>query len=163
MAPGLGLYLDEVFFEGYNAKQETEQQFVSKQIEKKEKNGKKSDAKIDGEGEERVRYIFDRFSFHRFLFFLKCFFVQSLGEVLKWSEEVSAIASMADFREGFIWPHIFHEVRLATKHKSSSKIFNIAFEYLKDKTIFLNYINNTYDNGVFRIETMSIFFTIWTT
>ena len=59
MAPGLGLYLDEVFFEGYNAKQETELQFISKQLEKKEKSGKKVDTKIEGDGEERVRNIQD--------------------------------------------------------------------------------------------------------
>lgn len=73
MAPGLGLYLDEVFFEGYNAKQETELQFISKQIEKKEKSGKKVDTKIEGDGEERVRKILDylliNISIHKIIFF----------------------------------------------------------------------------------------------
>ena len=59
MAPGLGLYLDEVFFEGYNAKQENELKFISKQDEKKAKKEKKGGTEIEGEGEERVRYKFD--------------------------------------------------------------------------------------------------------
>ena len=64
MAPGLGLYLDEVFFEGYNAKQEAELFFVTQRLEKKEKSGKKVDAKTEGESEERVRYFLNIFVFH---------------------------------------------------------------------------------------------------
>jgi hypothetical protein len=50
MAPGLGLYLDEVFFEAYNSKQEAELLFESKQKSKKSSSASTS-AKTEGEGE----------------------------------------------------------------------------------------------------------------
>jgi hypothetical protein len=50
MAPGLGLYLDEVFFEAYNTKQEAELLFESKQKSKKSSSASTS-AKTEGEGE----------------------------------------------------------------------------------------------------------------
>lgn len=64
MAPGLGLYLDEVFFESYNAKQENELKFVSLQNEKRAKKEKKGGVETEGEGEERVCYKFDCFIFY---------------------------------------------------------------------------------------------------
>jgi hypothetical protein len=129
MAPGLGLYLDEVFFEAYNTKQEAELLFESKQKSKKSSSASTSaktegDGEGGGEGEEKVSSIpsgptsFQRvdvvwhdipFTISLISSFLS-FVLQTLGEVLKWSEEEDAKASMASFREGFIWPHIFREV-----------------------------------------------------
>jgi hypothetical protein len=57
MAPGLGLYLDEVFFEAYNTKQEAELLFESKQKSKKSKSAStcaKIEGEGQGEGEEKV-------------------------------------------------------------------------------------------------------------
>jgi hypothetical protein len=73
MAPGLGLYLDEVFFEGYNAKQENELKFISKQDEKKAKKEKKGGTETEGEGEERVCNKFDYFIFYVFLQVCHCY------------------------------------------------------------------------------------------
>jgi hypothetical protein len=72
MAPGLGLYLDEVFFEGYNAKQENELKFISKQDEKKAKKEKKGGTETEGEGEERVRFKFDCSILYNLLLVCRC-------------------------------------------------------------------------------------------
>lgn len=78
MAPGVGLYLDELFFEGYNKKQDEEHKT---EIRKQNKKNKKSSGP-EGEGERVV------------------------GEVLRWSDNEEIKADMTAFREGVIWPHI---------------------------------------------------------
>jgi hypothetical protein len=79
MAPGVGLYLDELFFDGYNKKQDEE---LRKEQNKKNKKNKKSSSSAAGEEERAV------------------------GEVLRWSDDVEIKANMTDFRENVIWPHI---------------------------------------------------------
>ena len=51
MAPGLGLYLDEVYFEAYNTKQEGELLLMSK---RKSKQSSSASASAKAEGEVEV-------------------------------------------------------------------------------------------------------------